>query len=349
MKNGIVTNEFEERMLRVIEGYEKNIVYVDGEDIRTVQSMELFRKYNNSNVIFLGDKKTINDNLKKAGIGNIKNLEIINPVQSEYFDDYKQKLMEIFKKKNKIITEQQAHEMASCPNYFAALMLRLKQADCGISGSLSSTGSMLKPLIQVIGTTDKHKYLSGAVLLVVPDCPYGLKGQFIFTDVAVMPDPNEDQMLDLVINSHGTASSLFDEEPKIAILSYSTKGSARSKKIEQIERVVETVKRIRPDIKIDGELQFDAAIIPEVAQTKCPESDVAGKANVLIFPELGSANICVKAVQRLAKADYYGTVIQGSPIPFNDLSRGCPAEEIAILSLLTLKQLKFREKKQGMI
>ncbi len=349
MKEGRVTNRFDVQMMDAIKGYERNIVYVDGEDIRLAHSLKMFRKYNGSNAIILGNQKTIMANLKEAGIVDMGAIEIIEPAKSPYYEDYKNKLAELFKKKNKPITEAQAAEMSSCPNYFAALMLKFGQADCGISGSLSSTGSMLKPVIQVIGARDGQKYLSGAVMEVVPDCPYGLDGQFLYADVAVMPDPNQEQMLDLVMASYRTAKSLFDGEPKIAMLSYSTKGSAHSPKIEQIREVVKTVKKLNPEIKIDGELQFDAAVVPEVAQTKSPQSEVAGSANVLIFPDLSSANICVKTTQRLAKADYYGTIIQGSIIPFNDLSRGSPPEEIAILSFLTLKQCRFKEEENGNI
>ncbi len=345
MNDGAITNEFEKKMMESIDGFQKNIVYVDGEDIRLAYSLKLFKKYNNSNTILLGNKETITQNLKKAGLNVGSQVEIIEPAQSPYFEEYKGRLLEIFRSKNKHVSEQEAEKMVGCPNYFAAMMLEYGQADCGISGSISSTGAMMKPVIQIIKAKNGRKYLSGAVLQIVPDCPYGQNGQFLFADVAVMPDPDQEQMYDLVLASHDTAKSLFEDEPKIALLSYSTKGSAGGEKVEQIKKVVEKVKENHPEVKIDGELQFDAAVVPEVAKAKCADSEVAGYANVLIFPDLNSANICVKVTQRLARADYYGTIIQGSNIPFNDLSRGSPPEEIAILSFLTLKQLKFKEKK----
>lgn len=165
----------------------------------------------------------------------------------------------------------------------------------------------------------------------------------MFADTAVIPDPDEAQMIDIVLFSYQTAKALFSSEPKVAMLSYSTKGSAIGEKIDQINRVIEKVKKIEPDMKIDGELQFDAAVVPEVAEAKGGDSEVAGSANVLIFPNLDSTNICIKAVHRLAKAKYYGSVIQGSPMPLNDLSRGCIPVEILAMTAITLMQIKGME------
>lgn len=344
-KNNLITNEFEDFMMSSIKDYSKTIVYVDGEDTRLAQALKIFKDYNSSNTILLGKENIITKNIKETGLKKTDTIEIIEPARSDKFNDYKNLLINVLKDKKKEISEAQADKLTSQSNYFATLMLKSGDANCGISGSLSSTEKMIRPLLQIIGTGDKKRYLSGAVMEIIPDCPYGIDGQFLFADVAVIPDPNEAQTVDIVLSSYETARAFFNSEPKIAILSYSTKGSSNSQKIEQIRRVVEKVKKINPDIKIDGELQFDAAVIPEAAKAKCPGSEVAGFANVLIFPDLASANICIKAVQRLAKAKYYGAVIQGSSIPFNDLSRGCPSIDIVMLSCITLMQLKRMEKK----
>lgn len=345
-KNNVVTNQFEDFMMSSIKDYEKTIVYADGEDKRLARALKIFKNYNSSRTILLGRKNIIAKNIKETGIKKTDTIEIIEPARSNKFEIYKNLLINIFKGKQKEISEEKAAKLTSQTNYFAALMLKSGDAHCGISGSLSSTEEMMRPLLQIIGTGDKKRYLSGAVMEIIPDCPYGIDGQFLFSDVAVMPEPNESQMIDIVLSSYETAKTLFRSEPKIAMLYYSTKGSANGEKIDQIRRGVERVRKINPDIKIDGELQFDAAIVPEVAKVKCPDSEVAGFANVLIFPNLASANICVKVVQRLSKAKYYGTVIQGSPIPFNDLSRGCPPIEIVMLSGMTLMQVKRMEKKK---
>ena len=336
-------NSFEQFMVDSIKGYDnKTLVYVDGEDLRTAIAAAEFVKINSSKLVLLGDRKIIEDNLTQVGLKS-DNLEIIEPSKSDKFEYYLEVLLKRFKDRGKDITEDTAREMVSKPNYYASIMLKVGDAHGGISGSLSSTEDMMRPLIQVIGTGNPKRYLSGAVMQIVPDCTYGLDGKFIFSDVAVIPYPDEQQMIDIVLASYQTAKTLYDGEPKIAMLSYSTRGSAISEKIELIRRVVDRVKEINPAIAIDGELQFDAAVIPEVAKAKGGDSAVAGQANVLIFPNLDSANICIKAINRLAKTKYYGTIIQGSPIPFNDLSRGCGPVEIVKLTGLTLMQLKMAE------
>jgi len=339
-KSKFPANQFEDFMFSSIKDYEKTIVYVDGEDERLARALKIFKNYNSSKTILLGRKNIIAKNIRKAGLKDTDTIEIIEPAKSDKFEAYKNLLIDKFKDKKKEISEEKAAKLTSQTNYFAALMLDSGDAHCGISGSLSATEEMMRPLIQIIGTGNKKRYLSGAVMQIIPDCPYGASGQFLFADDAVIPEPDEPQMIDIVLSSYETAKAFFSSEPKIAMLSYSTKGSASSPKIDQIRRVVERVRKINSDIKIDGELQFDAAIVPEVAKSKCPNSEVAGSANVLISPDLASANICVKANQRFAKATYYGTIIQGSPIPFNDLSRGCPPVEIVRLSAMTLMQLK---------
>ena len=337
-------NKFEQFMVDSIKNYDdKTLVYVDGDDIRTAIATVEFVKINSSKLVLLGERRIIEDNLKQVGLKS-GNLEIIEPSRSDKFEYYQEVLQKRFVERGKDITEEQVREMVSKPNYYASLMLKTGDAHGGVSGSLSSTEAMIRPLMQVIGTGNPKRYLSGAVMQIVPDCPYGLDGKFIFSDVAVIPYPDEQQMIDIVLASYQTARALYDGEPKIAMLSYSTRGSATNEKIELIRRVVDRVKEINPAIAIDGELQFDAAVIPEVAKAKGGDSEVAGQANVLIFPNLDSANICIKAVNRLARTKYYGTIIQGSPMPFNDLSRGSPPIEIVKLTGLTLMQLKRLEK-----
>ncbi|MCL5071792.1 MAG: phosphate acyltransferase [Actinobacteria bacterium] len=321
MRDNVITNDFEEHIINSIQGYERTIVYPDGEDIRLVQAIKIFKHFNNSNTILLGNENIIAKNIKESGMTNTDAIEIIEPSKSAKFDGYKNLLIDIFKNKQKELTEFQANEMVRNNNYFAALMAKSGDAHCGISGSLSSTEAMMRPLIQIIQSGHKKRFLNGAATVIIPDCPYGLNGQLLLADVAVIPEPNEEQMFDITLFSYETAKALFSGEPKIAMLSYSTKGSAESGRIDQIRRVVEEVKKINPDIKIDGELQFDAALFPDVAKKKCPDSEVAGYANVLIFPELNSANITLKAIHRLAKAGYYGSIIQGAAIPFNDTRR----------------------------
>lgn len=343
----IITNEFEKYIVSEIKDFNRSIVYPDGEDIRLTQAIKMFQDFNKSKTILIGREDIILKNIKESEIKDTNTIEIIEPSKSPKLDEYRNLLLDIFKDKGKELTEQEAENISKQNNYFAALMIKSKDAHCGISGSFSSTEAMMKPLIQIIQAGHKKRYLNGAVIEIIPNCPYGLNGQFLLADIAVIPDPNEEQMLDIVLSSYETAKAYFKGEPKIAMLSYSTKGSAQSEKISQINRVIEKVKGIIPQIKIDGELQFDAAIFPDVAQKKCPNSEVAGKANVLIFPELNSANMVLKVIHRLANAGYYGTTIQGAAVPFNDVSRGCFPIDLVWISGMTLMQLKRMEEKQN--
>jgi phosphate acetyltransferase len=334
------SHDFEQSLIDSAKGYDNKIlVYVDGEDPRTAVAAKGFLKFFSSKLIFLGDKNIIKDNLSQVDLKS-DNIEIIEPSASDRFEDYQKVLMKRFNEREKDITEADAHKLVSRSNYYAAIMLKTGDAHGGVSGSISSTEDMMRPLIQIIGTGTPKKYLSGACIQIVPDRSYGLDGKFLFSDIAVIPFPNEAQMIDIVMESYQTARILFDGEPKIALLSYSTKGSATGENIEQIRNVVDRVKEINPSILIDGELQFDAAVVPGVAQAKGWKSDITGEANILIFPNLDSANICIKAVHRFAKTKYYGTLIQGAPIPFNDLSRGCAPVEILTMSIMTLLQIK---------
>ena len=336
-------NKFEQFMVDSIKDYDdKTIVYVDGDDIRTAIAAAEFVKINSSKLVLLGNRKIVEDNLKQVGLKS-DNLEIVEPAVSDKFDYYQEVLQKRFTERGKDINEDEVREMVSKPNYYASVMLKEGDAHGGVSGSLSSTEAMMRPLIQVIGTGNPKRYLSGAAIEIIPGSPYGLDGQFLFADTAVIPDPNEVQMIDIVLFSYQTAKALFSGEPKIAMLSYSTKGSASGEKIDQINRVIKKVREIEPRIKIDGELQFDAAVVPEVAKAKGSDSEVAGQANVLIFPNLDATNICIKAVHRLAGSFYYGSIIQGSPVPFNDLSRGCAPVEVLSMSAITLMQVKEME------
>ena len=336
-------NKFEQFMVESVKNYDdKTLVYVDGDDIRTAIAAAEFVKINSSKLVLLGNKKTIEDNLIQIGLDS-DNIEIVEPSKSDKFDYYQEVLQERFTERGKEITEDELEEMVSKPNYYASIMLKVGDAHGGVSGSLSSTQAMMRPLIQVMGTGDPKRYLSGAAIEIIPESPYGLDGQFLFADTAVIPDPDETQMTDIVLFSYQTAKALFKGEPKIAMLSYSTKGSAKGEKIDQINRVIKKVREIESRIKIDGELQFDAAVVPEVAIAKGVDSEVAGQANVLIFPNLDATNICIKAVHRLAGSFYYGSIIQGSPVPFNDLSRGCAPVEVLSMSAITLMQVKEME------
>ena len=232
-----------------------------------------------------------------------------------------------------------AKEILSNPLYYGALMVKIGDADCGIGGASYSSSEFLRAAIKIIGKREDLSVVSGAMVEIIPNFQKSNnEGQFILADVAVVPDPDEEQLTDIILATDETATLLFGRRPNIAILYYSTKGSTYSRSMERIADVIRMVKGKRPDIKLDGELQLDAAVDPEVAKIKAPESKVAGKANALIFPNLPSANICCKAIERFAGANAYGSINQGLLKPFNDLSRGCSSKDMLVMSAITILQ-----------
>jgi phosphate acetyltransferase len=322
---------------------ECKIAFSDGNDIRLIKALDYFQDFNNSSFYLIGNQIAINEKIKEAGVKKTDRFFIIDPVKSKYRNDYKSIIKSCYEKRNKEITDKKLSEISSNTSYWASVMLKNSQADCAVGGSISSTADLMRAVINVLGLSKGKKTLSGAAFVEIPDCIFGIKGKFLVSDPAIIPEPTEEQLVDMALSGHETAKGVFSEEPVVALLSYSTKGSAKSDEFDKIRNAVQRVKKIYPDMRIDGELQFDAAIVPEVAAIKCPESPVKGRANVLIFPELNAANIGYKIMQRLAKAEVCGTVIQGAAKPFNDLSRGCLVEDIILLTSMTLMQLKGME------
>ena len=326
---------FEEELIEKVKKLNKKIVFVDGYDERLYKSLKVFVKFN-QNIYIIGESRKVNDHLKKNNIIRNNNLKVIDPNKFRDFNSYLDFFMEL-RKKDKM-DRKSVEKLLKNPVYFGALMIKIGDVDCGIGGATYSSGDFLRAAIKIVGKRNGISNISGSMLEIVPKCKYGLKGMFILADVAVNPDPNKKQLEEIILLTHEKSVLLFNEEPNIAILYYSTKGSAQSRSRERIAEVIKMVRKIKPDIHIDGELQFDAAIIPKVAKIKAPDSEIAGKANVLIFPNLASANICCKAIERLAGASAYGSINQGLLKPYNDLSRGCSANDILIMSAITILQ-----------
>jgi len=282
-------NTFDEFLIASVKHLNKRLVFADGEDIRTAIAARELIRHTSSHVTLLGSEKVIKDNI--AGIGlSSERISVIEPSRSEILGELSTLLQKIFNGKNKQLSGHDALEMAKLNNYYAVLMLKSNQADGGVSGSLSSTEDMIKPAIQIMGTGVPKKFISAASIQIFPRSSYGLNGKFLFADIAIIPEPDRKQMVDIITASNQTAKTLFDGQPRIAVLSYSTKGSARSERIGLINDAIQDVKEIDPGIKVDGELQFDAAVDPEAAKAKRVGGQVAGRANVLIFPNLDAAN-----------------------------------------------------------
>lgn len=315
----------------------KTIVLPEAEDIRTLKATETALKEEYANIILVGNKEKILEIAKSNNL-NIEGTEIVEPQTSPNYEKYTNLLYEL--RKHKGMTLEQAKKISLDPVYFGMLMVKdvETKADGLVSGAVHSTADTLRPALQILKTAPDTKLVSAFFVMVVPECEYGSNGTFIFGDAGLNANPNPEELSEIAISSSKSFKQLVGEEPKVAMLSYSTYGSAKSELTEKVIEATKLLKEKEPALKADGELQLDAAIIPEVAKSKAPGSDVAGEANVLIFPNLDAGNIGYKLVQRLAKAEAYGPLCQGIAKPVNDLSRGCSYQDIAGVIAITAVQ-----------
>mgnify|MGYP000124611318 CR=1 FL=1 len=267
---------------------------------------------------------------------DIGETKIIDPAVSIETARYSKELYEL--RKSKGMTEEQAEKLVLEPVYFGMMMVKLNEADGLVSGAEHSTSDTLRPALQILKTAPGTKLVSAFFVMVVPNCEYGANGTFIFADSGLNEEPDAEKLSEIAISSSKSFKQLVGEEPKVAMLSYSTYGSAHSASTEKVVEATKLAKEKAPELLIDGELQLDAAIIPEVAEFKAKGSPLKGEANVLVFPDLGAGNIGYKLTQRLAKAEAYGPLCQGIARPVNDLSRGCSSEDVAGVVAITAVQ-----------
>lgn len=313
----------------------KTIVLPEGNDIRTIKAVEKVLQEKFADVIVLGNKNEIQAMAKENGI-NIDGVKIINPTEDSRFDKLVNDFYELRKAKG--MTIEKAKELMKDETYFGMMMVKEGYADGLVSGACHSTSNTLRPALQILKTAPGTKLVSAFFVMCVPDCEYGENGTFIFSDSGLNEYPDADSLAEIAISSSKSFEQLIGKEAKVAMLSYSTYGSATSPLTEKVVEATKLLKQKAPDLICDGELQLDAAIIPEIAASKAPNSPVAGKANTLIFPDLDAGNIGYKLVQRLAKAEAYGPLCQGIAKPVNDLSRGCSAEDIVGVIAITAVQ-----------
>ncbi|MEW6507047.1 MAG: phosphate acetyltransferase [Bacteroidota bacterium] len=297
----------------------KTIVLPESHDERVLRAAEILVKEKVASVITLGREQKIREDAQKIGV-DLQGIRIIDPVKSEKLSDF----TNIFynKRKHKGVTIEQARETISRDLFFAGMMVSEGMADGSVAGSFATTADVTRAAIFCVGLKDGISILSSFFLMVYPDKVYS------FADCAVNPNPDASQLADIAVSTADNHKKLTGEEPFIAMLSFSTKGSAEHELIDKVRNAVKLVKDRRPDLKVDGELQFDAAIVENVGKKKAPGSEVAGRANVLVFPDLNSGNIGYKIAQRLGKAEAVGPVNQGVKKPFFDLSRGCSVDDI---------------------
>lgn len=317
----------------------KTIVLPESEDLRVLKGAEQVLNEGYAKIILVGNEEKINKIAEENKI-DITKAKIVNPLTSDKRDEYIELLYELRKAKG--LTKDEADKLLNNPVYFGMMMLKDEntEADGLVSGAIHSTADTLRPALQIIKTAPDSKLVSAFFIMCVPDCSYGENGVFIFGDCGLNPNPTADELSEIAISSSESFKALVQKEPKVAMLSYSSKGSATSDLTKKVIDATNIAKEKRKDILLDGELQLDSAIVPEIAKSKVKDSPVAGKANVLIFPNLDAGNIGYKLVQRLAKAEAYGPLCQGLAKPVNDLSRGCSASDIAGVVAITAIQAR---------
>lgn len=315
----------------------KTIVLPEAEDVRILKATQKVIEEGYAKIVLIGNEEKVTKIANENNI-NIEGVKIVDPITSKDYDKYVELLYEL--RKSKGMTLQQAKELVKDPVYFGMLMLKDEESNVDglVSGAIHSTSDTLRPALQILKTAKDTKLVSAFFVMVVPDCDYGENGTFIFADAGLNENPGEEALAEIAISSSKSFRQLVQKEPKVAMLSYSTHGSAKSDLTKKVISATQKVKDMAPDLKVDGELQLDAAIVPEIAQMKAPTSPLKGEANVLIFPDLNAGNIGYKLVQRLGKAEAYGPLCQGIAKPVNDLSRGCSSDDVAGVIAITALQ-----------
>ncbi len=313
----------------------KTIILPEAEDKRVLEAASKVAKEGFANIILLGNKEQIEKDSSKYNL-DLSKIEIIDVNSSDKKQDYANKLYELRKAKG--LTLDEAEKLIEEPIYFGMMMLKNNEADGLVSGAAHSTANTLRPALQILKTAPNTKLVSAFFIMCVPNCEYGEHGNFVYGDCGLNQNPTADELSEIAISSAKSFEDLVQSEPKVAMLSYSTYGSAKSELTEKVIEATKLVKEKSPNLLVDGELQVDAAIIPEISKSKAPGSPIKGNANVLIFPDLDAGNIGYKLTQRLAKAEAYGPLCQGIAKPVNDLSRGCSAEDIVGVVAITSVQ-----------
>ena len=314
----------------------QRIVLPEGTEERTLKAADQLLADEVANIILLGNPAEIKELAAKHNLSNISKATIIDPKDNEKKAEYADLLFRLREKKG--MTPEKAAVLVEDPLFLACLMIKAGDADGEIAGAQNTTGNVLRPALQIIKTQPGVSCVSGAFLLFTKNKAYGKDGLIVVADCAVMPNPNASELAQIAVSTALTTRSLVNVEPRVAMLSFSTKGSASHEMVDKVVEATRLAKEMAPDLKVDGELQADAALVPSVGQQKAPGSEIAGQANVLVFPTLETGNIAYKLVQRLGDAEAVGPILQGIAAPVNDLSRGCSVDDIYKMVAITANQ-----------
>ena len=328
--------ELLERIKENARKYNKRIVLPEGLEERTLKAADILLAENIARIIILGNTADIEREASKNNLQHISKALIIDPKDHEKKEDYVDLMVEL--RKHKGLTRDEALKLIEDPLYMGALMIKNNDADGEVAGAMNATGDVLRPAFQYVKTLPGISVVSGAFIMILKDKEFGENGMLIFADCAVHPDPTDKELAEIAVATANTTQSIVGFEPRIAMLSFSTMGSASHEMVDKVVNATKIALDMDPSLKIDGEMQADTAIIESIGKKKAPGSDIAGIANVLIFPTLDAGNIAYKLVQRLAHAEAIGPVLQGLAAPINDLSRGCSVSDIVNLVAITANQ-----------
>jgi phosphate acetyltransferase len=313
----------------------KSIVLPEASDERYIEAIKLVAAEQYATIIMLGDPAQIQPKCETYGVPR-DSYTIVDYKNAPQFKDYVHSYYEL--RKHKGITEQQAEEVLSDPLYYADMMVREGEADGCLAGAVNSTANVIRASLQIIGTAKNTNTISSYFIMVMPDSTFVEEGVFFYADCGAVPQPTAEQLADIAISTADTRKLFMESEPRVALLSFSTKGSAEHPDVDKVRQTLQIIQEKRPDLNVDGEMQFDAAVIDTIGKKKAPGSTVAGQANILIFPDLDAGNIAYKITERLGGAVALGPCIQGLAKSAMDLSRGCNAQDISIMIAITAIQ-----------
>ena len=314
----------------------QRIVLPEGTEIRTLKAADIILKEKAAKLILIGDETEIEKLAAENNLTHLHEATIVNPQKDANMETYANLLFEI--RKNKGMTIEEARKLAKDPLYLGCLMIKNGDADGELAGARNTTGNVLRPAFQIVKTKPGISVVSGALLMFTPTPQYRENGLLVFADCAVNPNPTASELAEIAVSTAETARNICGFEPKVAMLSFSTKGSAKHELVDKVVEATRLAKAMHPELQIEGEIQADAALVPSIGQSKAPGSTIAGHANVLVFPDLQAGNIGYKMVERFSGAQAVGPILQGMAAPINDLSRGCSVDDIVSMIAITANQ-----------